>query len=288
MQKELHSRLPAGFDARLNLCQAYVAQLTELPLFGIDKRALMAPSSMIVNSLLIYSSRIEQDSEKLPLSLSLLLDEAGLKLAAIRAGVTSSPKNEFLGLAVEYGLRYYLAYKLKAHGELVHDRDNPLLIHALHPQRLTENVNVEMVQLLLENGADPNEKCVKIEDMYFLDEKIPLRIPIWHQFLYDLKWIPVTRAKSSMDLYDVLRLLITHGANPKEQVHTQTEFHRRRETGRAADLYKTETVIRKYENAEDIIRIHLSTEQLNRLLSMSRMKKERSINSLLRKWRQLL
>ncbi|KAH8896909.1 hypothetical protein GQ53DRAFT_838351 [Thozetella sp. PMI_491] len=279
MQRELRMRLPNGFDARLNLCRAYVAQLGDLLYFGAEKETLGLACFSTLDELLRCSARIEQDSDELLKLLQPLLDEADRKLAHIQPKLPSSRKASFLGLSVEYGLHRYVAYRLDENTELVHDKDNPLLVHGLHPRRVLTPVSVEMIKLLLQRGANPNEKCIAHSDRYTLDEEIPKRISIWHQFLYDLKFDSAPRVKENMDLFDILELLVTHGANIRERVHVQTTFRPKKETGRAADLYKSETAIHHFEQADGIVAPHLSSKQIQRLLESHSTVKGKSSSS---------
>ena len=68
-------------------------------------------------------------------------------------------ETSFLGLAIQSGLTFYVEHVLKQTPSLIRTLERPLLDHALNMDILRRYgcLDVEMIEVLLNHGADPNE-----------------------------------------------------------------------------------------------------------------------------------
>jgi hypothetical protein len=174
----------------------------------------------------------------------------------------------FLGYAVERNLRLYLADKLKP--ELVLARSRPLLNFALNPSPSKYShttLEPDTVQLLLDRGALPNQPYGAST--------------VWGHSVCSIR--TGTILVDEEDLFQIVEMLPLHGANVEQKVIVDTV--ERRQTGRAADLYRPSTVI-IYKSAREII-----FDRLNRRSGVAAFKStnsEEEIRLLCMAWLALL
>lgn len=271
MQAFLQSRLPPTFNPRIEVCQALLAFVKDQHrpgdyFFSIQHDA--------VGLLMAYCKQVELDCEELPQRLHEILDEAeeALIFQYKRAHSKDVMRNVFFTIAVNKGLRLYLSSRLSADPALVHDKQTPLLASALGLVSLSgdrQGIDQEMLKVLLAHGANP------AENMKRQRESQSGKITVWGHFLLDLYDNRHPQFRNSIELYDVLQLLISHGADTSEQIHIRTEYKpTRRDTGRASDLFKNEVREPIYEKASSIIMQILPREQATRLTSKANKKQK--------------
>ncbi|KAL9089232.1 MAG: hypothetical protein Q9165_005800 [Trypethelium subeluteriae] len=249
----------------MELCQAL---LTHLKNFS-KRRAPYPPTVSAINDesimrdlrnqLMRYAKEIERHSEEPPTALNRILHEAEEAIILFhkehpfRSDWPSNyVRNMFLGQAVEAGLCSFLSYRLSTENGLIHDEAKPLLAWALDSVRaeLPEWERKQMVELLLLHGADPNEMMVIGRQRRNSCDKA--RITIWSSYL---RYIADSRCRDpgSIFIYDILKLLIEHGADPKQRIYMRTESGRAPKTVDRPDLSVTEISEDIYEEAGSLI-----------------------------------
>ncbi|KAK5049488.1 hypothetical protein LTR84_004417 [Exophiala bonariae] len=117
-------------------------------------------------------------------------------------------RNDYLlGSMIGAGLMRYVAYRLE--DPHINERiARPLLGYALP---MENNLNPSMVKLLLQRGANPNER-------FFPDTRLSREASVWAEYLGNLptKYIESSRNEASASFLPVLRLLLEHGADLDE------------------------------------------------------------------------
>ena len=141
-----------------------------------------------------------------------------------RYGLEPEWNSDLLTLCILQDLNVYVRKKL-ASGFPIHRSGRPLLafamtrrvsinfnIHAPKSKIEYEDPKVDMVKLLLEHGADPNEQCGSKT--------------IWVHFLLALYKLANIRGSHFYEhgktWFDVTKLLIMHGANPQATCQVET------------------------------------------------------------------
>ena len=120
--------------------------------------------------------------------------------------------SSFLSWTVKAAWVNYVRYKLQEDPSRMHGHDRPLLDYALRPGYVSLvhigfRVNIGMVRMLLDSGADPNES-VPVKD----------ELTVWTFFLFDFYTFQPHRglrdsSEVRIDLwYQACELLIHHGA----------------------------------------------------------------------------
>jgi hypothetical protein len=187
---ELQGYLKSDYNPLLSLCRICLLLLKALPADNIRNVAFANRVIALTDEMLYYAHEVErmritQDTK----SLVLLLDELDRVNSHHARDITNhwthardSPpaqgldeyKEEgecnFLALAVQGRLVNYVRVKLQSEPQLMRKHGRPLLDYALRPRRTTPismphhsdrddpSVDVEMVEMLLAHGADPNEQ----------------------------------------------------------------------------------------------------------------------------------
>ncbi|UKZ52663.1 hypothetical protein TrVGV298_006444 [Trichoderma virens] len=231
--------LAPGFNAYNSLCKMMLFLLKGLPEINRKDQISITKMIGIVDELLYYAHEVEKgDQLTATLSLIDLLDEVdrvncqhtrsfGKHWTHIRDSPTGRGNDEyreggkcnFLALAIQARLVKYTDAKL--HSDMRHIKKNgrPLLDYALPPRRVTPismpyhslrddpSVDIGMVKLLLENGADPNQK------VHLNDGRT-----VWALFLsscYEGLQVGEAPPQSLRDAwYQASEQLISHGASP--------------------------------------------------------------------------
>jgi hypothetical protein len=118
----------------------------------------------------------------------------------------------FLASAIQFNLVLYVTQKLQRHPKTLHSKaGRPLLDSALRPnmvtpiqlQHLDASPNIDMVRLLLEQGADPNQS------IYIYD-----RQTVWSLFLQQCYNTTSRGNPHQSNMYELFQVLIEGGANP--------------------------------------------------------------------------
>ncbi|KAI0975368.1 hypothetical protein F4678DRAFT_420102 [Xylaria arbuscula] len=187
--KQLKIYTKAQFDPLVSLSRICLCLLKALPVSNFRE---LSSANMVIgltDELLYYAHEIEKRSDVEETFLVLLLDELDRVNSRHARNVTNhwthardSPASRgldkyseggncnFLALMVQARLVKYVRAKIQADQSNLQKRGRPLLDYALRPRRVTPismpyhsirddpSVDVNMVKLLLENGANPNQR----------------------------------------------------------------------------------------------------------------------------------
>jgi len=187
--KELAS---SDFSPVLSLCNMMLVLLKGLPIFDIRSVESITRLVKITDELLYYAHEVERRNPSTECSPTLIavLDETDRvnrhhTSRAMRnhwTHIRDSPKARgydeyreggkcnFLALAVQARLTKYVRAKLNADPENLFKGGRPLLDYALRPRRVTPIpmpyhsrrddpvIDIDMVEMLLDRGLDPNQK----------------------------------------------------------------------------------------------------------------------------------
>ncbi|OCK79902.1 hypothetical protein K432DRAFT_354034 [Lepidopterella palustris CBS 459.81] len=287
MQKMLRDRLPNNFSPQYQLCKAFLANLktVKLPEKSTPKSPWTTKASAPVgracddsftkslHDFLFYAEELTYRFDNPPME---LLAEAE-KVTLERSGQRMKGKRTaFLGACIAHSLDQYLEYRIKDDPQLVNHRGHPLLDFALgmlaptvlgmqnsigwHEGTYFVNspgIRPQFVKLLLQMGANPNQR--------YKDQTV------WGRFMNRIRSDAVSISKtkdevvfkdwsapastSKADVVTTLGLLVRHGANLDQEVVVKREWRpRRKDTGRAADLYgSSEVEVQTTAKARDII-----------------------------------
>lgn len=209
--------------------------MKSLPVFDFRDKSSINALISLTDELLYYAHEVEKRSESPESSLVDILDEVD-KVNTYHARslnnhwthARDSPRDQdfniyreggncnFLALTVQARLVKYVRAKLQADPRCMLKTGRPLLDYALRPKRRTPiimpyhsrrdepSVDVNMVQMLLENGADPNKK------LYLNQGRT-----VWAQFLLSCR-ISTHVEKVTPTLwnawYQASKILIQHDA----------------------------------------------------------------------------
>lgn len=200
---QLKAHLKSGFNPLLSLAKISLSLLKALPVYNFRDRNSLHQVIGLTDELLYYAYETERNSTpEVDRELEAILDDLDVvntqhsrKLGARSQKVRNhwthacdSPVSRdhdvyreggnctFIALAVQARLVRYVTSKLIANPNLLHAKQGrPLLDYALRPRRATPisldyhsarddpNIDINMVQLLLDHGADPN-KAVHLND----------------------------------------------------------------------------------------------------------------------------
>lgn len=238
--EELQRQLPAGsdFNPLLSLCRMMLFLLKTVDQVERRNPASITRLIKIVDELLYYAHEAEKrdlSPEQAQALVDVLdeMDKTNCQHASairnhwthMRDLPTARGDDEyregghcnFLALAVQARLVKYVGTKLRSDPKRMRKAGRPLLDYALRPKRVTSivmpyhsqreesSVDVDMVQLLLEQGADPNQK------VYLNDGRT-----VWALFLLSC-YETAQRGKPSALLRTAWRrvseVLITSGAD---------------------------------------------------------------------------
>jgi len=234
--EKLQDELVSDFSPLVSLCRIMLFLLKSLPPVDPQERASITRLTKLVDELLYYAHEVEKrDQQSSDSSLVDLLDE----MDAVNRCHARSMRNHwthmrdspiahgydeyregghysFLALMVQARLVKYVGAKLRSDPRLIEKHGRPLLDYALRPRRVTpipmpyhsrrddSSIDMDMVRLLLEHGADPNQK------VYLNDGRT-----VWVLFLLSC-YESLQRDGVSMPLkrvwYRASELLILNGA----------------------------------------------------------------------------
>lgn len=200
---QLTKELVSDFNSMVSLTKMMLYLLKSRPVFDFRDKSSINALISLTYELLYYAHEVEKKSESAESSLVDILDEVdkvntyharSLKnhwthaRDSPRDGVFNNYREggncNFLALTVQARLVKYVRVKLQADPRCMIKPGRPLLDYALRPKRRTPiimpyhsrrdepSVDVNMVQLLLKNGADPNKQ------LYLNDGRT-----VWAQFL---------------------------------------------------------------------------------------------------------
>lgn len=248
MREMLTSWAPKDFEPKTSLCKALLAQLKSLPM---NSQYLSKYEDVfeVIEDLIKNARAIELERG---IADTALLDEVdsvmSIHFEEYRTHWTNRMdsgmshifgeygEKDFLAFAVEEPLLLYVQKKLTLQPELaLRKRGRPLLDYALRPapharMRMfgyESDIDLEMVRLLLDKGADPNQEM-----------RIYGNVTVWSMYLHNLvrrrrrsdRLVPMSgiyedrnRGPTSNDTsYEVTKLLIERGANPELRMGIRT------------------------------------------------------------------
>ncbi|KAI4666946.1 uncharacterized protein J4E88_010367 [Alternaria novae-zelandiae] len=237
---QLQANLKGKFSSTSTLCKMCLVMLKSLP--DIDLKAPLSINKVIglTDELLYYAYETERADQSPTSSLVEVLDAVDSVNTHHARGVRNhwthardpvgergldvyreGDKYNFLALAVQARLVKYVRAKLDMNPNNARKGGRPLLDYALRPRRITPismryhskrddpSVNVDMVRLLLDRGADPNQP------VHLNDGK-----SVWLLFLLSIHETVLrahkggTKPSGSLTSawYQCCQLLIQHGA----------------------------------------------------------------------------
>lgn len=187
----LKANLQSDFNSTVALCKMCLAQLKLLTVVDFNDRKTIHQVIGLTDELLYYAYETERRSDSLDTPLVDVLDELdrvnsyharnvrnhwtlardspSFTFAEVENFYNEGDSCNFLALAVQARLVKYVRAKLKEDPRNMEKRGRPLLDYALRPlrvipvtmryqlQRDDPWIDINMVRLLLENGADPNQ-----------------------------------------------------------------------------------------------------------------------------------
>jgi len=250
--KKLQGELPAGseFQPLVSLCRMMLFLLKSLAPVELRNSASITQLIQIVDELLYYAHEAEKrdPSPEPAQALVAVLDEMDKTNAHHARGMRNhwthmrdSPTARgydeyregghcsFLALAVQARLVKYVRAKLRSDPRRIRKAGRPLLDYALRPRRVTPismpyhskredpSIDIDMVRLLLEHGADPNQK------VHLNDGRT-----VWVLFLLSC-YEMAQRGEASAPLRAVWsrvsELLVVNGADPGAWIESE-DTHR--------------------------------------------------------------
>lgn len=267
MQSMLASHLKSDFEPLVLLCKAYLAQLN-----AIDYSQLTPNQGQLGTELLedmvFYARAIEL---KLGVSPIKLLDEAEAHVTRQKkffSGLHSKAGTRFgfLPFLVKRELHLYVNEVLKKRPQLGPRDCSALLEVALdhsETKYFDATYDPKMIAILLENGASPQQA--------------------WNDLL---KSLATQRALGDNDnsetLLQVVELFLRHGADPQHRITTsETTREPRKDSGRAADLYKRSSVQSETASAYEIIKMTFGEEKARRVFGQARIEKKSFLSKMM-------
>ncbi|KAF3073827.1 hypothetical protein CFAM422_004410 [Trichoderma lentiforme] len=231
------TKLAPDFNPLVSLCKMMLFLLKGLPEIRVQEQESITRMIGIVDELLYYAHESEKRDQQAESILVDVLDELDRvnchhvrsisnHWTHIRDSPTSRGFDEyreggncnFLALAVQARLVKYVRGKLQDNPKHLNKGGRPLLDYALRPRRVTplampyhsqrddSIVDQDMVQLLLEHGADPNQR-VYLNNGW----------TVWELFLVSC-YEATQRSKPSSSIknawYRASEILISYGASP--------------------------------------------------------------------------
>jgi hypothetical protein len=243
-QSQLRANLKSDFSSTATLCKMCLVMLKSLPDISFEKPTSINKVIGLTDELLYYAYETERTVQNPDTPLVDVLDEVdrvnshharNIKNHWTHARDLVPPRGldvyreggnyNFLALTVQARLVKYVGVKLRANPRSIEKKGRPLLDYALRPRRTTPigmpyhskrddpSVNIEMVRLLLEHGADPNQRVRLNSDK-----------TVWALFLLSVHE-SVARSKGTASKsqvppsltnawYQTCELLIQAGAHP--------------------------------------------------------------------------
>ncbi|KAJ8126063.1 hypothetical protein O1611_g7575 [Lasiodiplodia mahajangana] len=191
--KQLKTYVKEQFDPLLSLSRICLSLLKALPVSNFRDPSSVNKVIGLTDELLYYAHEAEKRRDLEETSLVLLLDELDRVNSYHAHGATDKVTNHwthardspasrgldkyyeggncnFLALTVQARLVKYVRAKIQADQSNMQKKGRPLLDYALRPRRITPismpyhsirddpSLDVDMVKLLLENGANPNQR----------------------------------------------------------------------------------------------------------------------------------
>jgi hypothetical protein len=185
---QLRANLKSEFSSTVSLCRMCLVLLKSLPTPNFKKVAFINKVVGLTDELLYYAHETEKRDESLHTPLIDVLDEVdrvnmhyakGIRNHWTHARDSVAPRGldeyhegdsyNFLALTVQARLVKYVRTKLETDPRNLRKRGRPLLDYALRPRRSTPismpyhsqrddpSVDIGMIRLLLDHGADPNQ-----------------------------------------------------------------------------------------------------------------------------------
>lgn len=264
MQSMLDTNLRPDFEPLVLLCKAYLAQLN-----AIDYSQLTPRHGFLCNELLenmvFYARAIELRFRSSP---SKLLDEAEALVTRQKSFFNNGfgdfklgSKLGFLSFLIKRELYLYTTEVLRRRPQLTPQDRSALLEKALdlsETKYFEATYDPRMISILLEHSRASPQKA-------------------WHD-LHSLHKLPTQSDYDNIETrLQVVKLLLRHGADPQHRiVIRETTRAPRKDSGRAADLYKSANVQRETETASayDIIKMSFGEEEAQRVFGKARIEKK--------------
>ena len=248
----LRREIPANSDFQplISLCRMMLYLLKGLPIVELRNKVSITRLIKIVDELLYYAHEVEKrdESRECPHALVSVLDEMDKVNSQHARGmrnhwthVRDSPRTRgydeyregghcnFMALMVQSRLVKYVRTRLESEPKRIKKAGRPLLDYALRPRRVTPismpyhsrrqddtSVDPEMVSLLLQHGADPNQR------VHLNDGRT-----VWALFLlscYEMAQRDEASAPLQAVWYRVCELLVTHGADLDAWVENEGDY----------------------------------------------------------------
>ncbi len=228
MQNMLAENVERGFEPKLRLCEAFLAQLKAL-----DYRALKDGAGgnqlpgQLLDDLAYYASRLENENH---IAQFHLLDEAGRCLSK-QAGIRGSrdAEKDFLKLLVRQTLHLYIDERLTTSMSLTKSDKSMLLGIALESWLMEISIveyNPKMIDVLLKHGAQPNNNYENSTVWgCFLRSALTSQLPITEEFLSIIESLLSRGAKLEQIFFTGQRVQSTTSGkhNPPKRQEYQVE-----------------------------------------------------------------
>lgn len=242
MQNMLLENLEAGFEPKLRFCKALLAQLKALDYCAFEGD-LRLPLDLL-EDLVHHASRLECENHVVQSS---LLDEVGRCFLA-DVFTWKNGERDFLGYLAIRGLHLYITETLKARTSLTQSDKGYLLGFVLESSDGLVKLDVKMINVLLEHGAQPNDGYKKST--------------VWSRFLFLVN--RESYYSSDSDLLPITESLLSHGADLQQRIVTG---QRTRNTGMLGTANIT-------KSAQDILLLRFGEEKTSEMIKKARRDKE--------------
>lgn len=209
-------------------------------LYYLKQTSNLSDAGKVVTELLFYCKLAEVHDKILQVDLIGQAEEVFVNLA--RFGRRNNARDLFTRMVIQGSLLLYTAQKLTLSPTTVHGGNGDSLLHyALTPEwrDFDNEIDPDMVQLLLEYGASPNQRQGETTVWGFLIKSL-------HE-----KQLRRDENRSLLRTFD---LLLRHGADVDYKIVISEEYRAPRLTGRAADLQKKGETIKTYKGVVEVLR----------------------------------
>lgn len=245
MQLVISNYVGQDFNPRSWLSNAFLYHLNQAPR-NLDD------ATRVAKELIFYCKVAEVDDSMLQAD---LLDQAEQNfISHAGLGGRASAKALFASITVKGSLLLYTAHKLERSPEMVHIGDG-LLDFALAgsaPDEFNDRIDPQMVQLLLEHGASPNQKKGDTT--------------VWKSLVQTLHKGQL-RYGEDRSLLETFDLMLQNGANLNTKIFISSEYKVPKDTGRASDLHRKGETIKKYKATSEVLRDKFGEKDFEWLLS---------------------
>lgn len=253
MQNMLLEYLEPSFEPKSRICKALLRQLKAIKYSALEGSEWLP--RRLLHQLTHYAARLEDETR---VSETSLIDEVG-RCVLKHAGLFGWNKGriDFLEYLVMRRLHLYIAETLTTTTSLTHSDMSSLLGSTLGSgsQPIKPPFDAEMVDLLLRNGAQPNDKYGSST--------------VWGNFLLFLAKYPTYSRKDGV--LTIIESLLSHGANLQQHIVTGVETRTREMSERGVHSQEhLEVQSNIVKSAQQILLEELGEEKTLELIKKAR------------------